>query len=79
MSGRIAWYFNRSVATQAVALDISKSFDRVWHAGLLHKLTSYTISGQLFGLIFPFFSNKWLSVILDEKSFQGYPVYVGVP
>ena len=25
-------------ATQAVALDIWKAFDRVWHAGLLHKL-----------------------------------------
>ena len=33
--------FNRSVATQAVALDISKDFNRVWHAGLLHKLKSY--------------------------------------
>ena len=25
-------------ATRALALDISKAFDRVWHAGLLHKL-----------------------------------------
>ena len=36
VSDRIARAFNRSGATQAVALDISKAFDRVWHAGLLH-------------------------------------------
>ena len=38
VSDRIARAFNRSGATRAVALDISKAFDRVWHAGLLHKL-----------------------------------------
>ena len=38
VSDRIAGAFNRSRATQAVALDISKVFDRVWHAGLLRKL-----------------------------------------
>ena len=42
-SDRIARAFNRSGTTQAVALDISKAFDRVWHAGLLQKLTSYEI------------------------------------
>ena len=52
---RIARAFNRSGATQNVALDISKAFDRVWHAGLLPKLKSYVISGQIFGLI-SFFS-----------------------
>ena len=45
VSGRIARAFNRSGATRVVALDISKAFDRVWHAGLLHKLKSYGISG----------------------------------
>ena len=40
VSDRIARAFNRSGATRAVALDISKDFDRVWHAGLLHKLKS---------------------------------------
>ena len=40
VSDRIASAFNRSGATRAVALDISKAFDRVWHAGLLHKLKS---------------------------------------
>ena len=41
VSDRIAGAFNRSGTTRAVALDISKAFDRVWHAGLLHKIKSY--------------------------------------
>ena len=45
VSDRIARVFNKSEATRAVTLDISKAFDRVWHAGLLHKLKSYEISG----------------------------------
>ena len=65
VSDRIARTFNRSGATRAVALDISKAFDRVWHAGLLHKLKSYGISGQIFGFIFSFLSNKRLWVVLD--------------
>ena len=35
VSDRIARAFNRSGATRAVALDISKAFDGVWYAGLL--------------------------------------------
>ena len=45
LSDRIARAFNRSGATRAVARDMSKAFDRVWHTGLLHKLKSYGISG----------------------------------
>ena len=79
VSDRIARAFNRSGTTRAVALDISKAFDRVWHAGLLHKLKSYGISGQIFGLISSFLSNRRLRVVLDGKSSQEYPVNVGVP
>ena len=32
--------------TRAIALDISKAFDKVWHARLLHKMKSYGISGE---------------------------------
>ena len=78
MSDRIARAFNRSGSTRAVALDISKAFDRVWHSGLLHKLNSYGISGQIFGLISSFLSNKQLQVVLDGKSSEEYPVNVGV-
>ena len=79
VSDRIARAFNRSGATRAVALDISKAFDRVLHAGLLHKLKSYGISGQIFGLISSFLSNRRLRVVLDGKSSQEYPVNAGVP
>ena len=76
---RIARAFNKSGSTPAVALDISKAFDRVWNAGLHHKLKSYGISGQIFGLISSFLSNRWLRVILDDKSSQEYLVNAGVP
>ena len=79
VSDRIGRAFNRSGATQAVALDISKAFDKVWHAGLLHKLKSYGISGQIFGLISSFLSNRRLRVVLDGKSSQEYPVNARVP
>ena len=58
VSDRIVRAFKRSGATLAVALDISKAFDRVWHVVLLHKLKSYGISGQIFGLISSFLSNR---------------------
>ena len=79
LSDRTARAFNRSGATRAVALDISKAFDRVWHAGFLHKLRSYGISGQIFGLISSFLSNRRLQVVLDGKSSQEYQVNAGVP
>ena len=79
VSDRIARAFNRSGATRAVALDISKALDRVWHAGLLHKHKSYGISGQIFGLISSFLCNRQLQVVLDGKSSQEYPVNAGVP
>ena len=79
VSDRIARAFNTSRATRAVALDISKAFDRVWHAGLLHKLKCYGISGQILGLISSFLSNRQLRVVLDGKYSQEYPVNAGVP
>ena len=79
VSDSIARAFNWSGANQAVTLNISKAFDGVWHAGLLHKLKSYGISGQILGLISSFLSNRRLRVVLDGKSSQEYPVNAGVP
>ena len=78
ISNRITRVFIRSGATRAVALDISKAFDRVWRAGLLHKLKFYGTSCQVFGHISSFLSNRRLRVVLDGKSSQEYPVNAGV-
>ena len=58
-----------SGTTPAVALDISKTFHRVWHAGLLHKCKSYGISGQIFGLI----------SLCSFKCFQRGSLNAGIP
>ena len=73
VSNRFARAFNGSVATRAVDLDISKAFDKIRHAVLLHKRKSYGISGQIFGIISFFLSNRWLRVVLDgslQKNIQ---------
>ena len=77
--GRVTRGFNESGATQAVALGISKPFDRVLLVGLLHKLKSYGISSEVFGHISSFLSNRWLWVALDGKSSQKISVNAGVP
>ena len=71
MSDRIAGAFNRSGATQAVALDISKAFGRVWHACLLHKCRSCGISGQILALFLLFsvigsFGWFWMGSLLKN-------------
>ena len=67
VSDRIARAFNRSGATQTVALNISKVFDMFWHAGLLHKLKCYGISGHIFGSIFgPTFFLLYINDLPDD-------------
>ena len=79
VSDRIFRALNRYATTRAVVLDVSKAFDRIWHAVLLHKLKSNRISGQIFGLISSFRSNRRLRVVLGGKPSQEYPVNAGVP
>ena len=79
VSDRIARAFNRPVATRSVVLDISETFDMVWHAGLFHKLKFYGISDQIFGVISSFLSNRRLQLVVDGKSSPEYPVNAGVP
>ena len=65
-SDRIARVFNWSGTARAVALDMSKAFDRVWHGGHLHKVKSYGISGQVFGLI-----SSYLFSVIDGLRWFG--------
>ena len=62
VSDRITRVFNGTTATRATSLGISKVLNRVWRAGLLHKLKSYGISYRVFSLILSFFRNRRLLI-----------------
>ena len=79
LSDRISRAFNRSGAIWAVAPYIFKAFDRVWHAGLFHKLKCYGISSQVFGFISSFFSNRQFQAVLEGTFSQEYPFNAGIP
>ena len=65
--------------TPAVALDISKAFDKVWHTGLLHKFRSYGVQGDVFAIIASFLRDRKLRVVVDGKSSSDFAVNAGVP
>ena len=47
--------------------------------GMLVSFTNFGVSGQIFGLVSFFLSNKWLWVALVGKSSKEYPFNAGVP
>ena len=79
----ITEHFNRALdrrgEARAVALDISKAFDKVWHRGLLHKLQSYGVSGRMWSTAASFLSNRKLKVVLEGQSSPTFSVNSGVP
>ena len=65
--------------TWVVALDISKAFDRVWHASLLSKLPSFGFPPPLCLLISSFLSNRSISAVVDGATSSSFPINSGVP
>ena len=51
-------------------LVVLNGFDRVWQAGLFHKLKSYRILGRVFRLVLSCLSNRLVQVVMDGKSLQ---------
>ena len=64
---------------RAVFCDISKSFDRVWYAGLLHKLRSVGISAVLLKWFSSYLVGRKQRVVLQGVEFQWNYIKAGVP
>ena len=79
ISDRVYRALNICGEGRAIALDISKAFDKVWHTGLLHKLKAYGVSGHILAIIRSFLSNRLIRVVLDGQSSVDYPINSGVP
>ena len=70
---------NPSLEVRGVFLDISKAFDKVWHDGLLYKLKSNGLRGNLFNLIEIFLTNRYQRVVLNGQNSKWKLVKAGVP
>ena len=70
---------NPSLEVRGVFLDLSKTFDRVWHDDLLYKLKSNGIDGNLFKPIKSFLNNRCQRVVLNDQSSVWKSVTPGVP
>ena len=78
--------FSQLYLIKLLGLSTGLGLLELWHliypellTGLPHKLKSYGISGQIFGLVSSFLSNRWLHVVLYGKSSLEYPLNNGVP
>ena len=64
---------------RAVFCDISKAFDRVWHAGLLYKLEAAGVTGEVLNWFKSYLSDKRQRVILPGVSSVWNFIGAGVP
>jgi hypothetical protein len=64
---------------RVVFLDISKAFDRVWHAGLLYKLKKHGIKGRLLAWFMDYLKDRQQRVIINGVASQWGNIEAGVP
>ena len=76
---RVSQALDEGFMTRAVALDISKAFDKVWHKGLILKLSRNGISGNVLGIIESFLSNRSLNVVINGQTSKAHSINAGVP
>ena len=79
ISHRISEALDSTYDARAIALDISKVFDQVWHNGLLHKLSSYGISGRIYSIIKSFLSSRSMKVVVNGQSSKVHAINAGLP
>ena len=70
---------NPTVDVRGVFLDISKAFNKVWHDGLIFKLKSYGVEGELFLLLKKYLHNREQRVVLNGQTSEWKKIYSGVP
>ena len=59
--------FEVGLEVRSVFLDISKAFDKVWHDGIIYKLTQNGISGNLLNLLGDFLKEIKQCVVLNGQ------------
>ena len=68
-----------SLEIRAVFLDISKAFDKVWHAGLLFKMKQNGVSGKFLSLFESYLEGRKQRVTMNGFSSDYVNIESGVP
>ncbi|KAL4085182.1 hypothetical protein QTP88_027041 [Uroleucon formosanum] len=76
---RISNNLNNRIQTASVFLDVEKAFDRVWHDGLLYKMSTLKIPQNLIKLTQSFLSNRSFRVRIEDKLSSLRDIQAGVP
>ena len=71
------WGFSKIV--QGVFLDISSAFDKVWHNGLIAKLSQIGIDGKLATFFKSYLSNRKQCVVIEGVKSTLINIESGVP
>ena len=69
--------FDNGLEVRTVLLDISKTFDKVWHEGLIFKLKQNSISGELLCILSDFLSNRKHRVVLNSQNLSWSNAHAG--
>ena len=64
---------------RSVFLDISKAFNKVWHDGIIYKLTQNGISGNLLNVLEDFLKERKQRVVLNGQFSAWKNINAGVP
>ena len=62
----------------AVFLDVSQTFDKVWHTGLLYKIKQTLPSGY-FHLLKSYLQDRHFVTKFNNETSSRFPIYSGVP
>ena len=71
--------YDTNTQIDCAILDFSKAFDTVPHKKLLHKLTSYGISGPIHAWLTHFLTARTMQVVLEGQNTEQVTVDSGVP
>ena len=71
--------FDVGLEVRSIFLDISKAFDKVWHDGIIYKLTQNGISRNLLKLLEDFLKERKQRVVLNGQVSTWKNVNAGVP
>ena len=71
--------FDSGKEVRAVFCDVSKVFDRVWHRGLLYKLSCIDCSNPVVKWFSSYLSGRRQRVVINGESSDWSPIRAGVP